>query len=145
MKRITDLPELNFFFFGFLLHFVWEMLQIRWFEGMANASHQEATWMCARATLGDANITVVCYWTIALLRGRRWFSAPTRVQLTQYIAVGILITIAFETLSTKLWSRWEYSAAMPVVPVIDVGLVPLLQWIVLPPLVLWIVRRQLDS
>jgi hypothetical protein len=32
---------------------------------------------------------------------------------------------------------------MPVVPLLEVGLSPLLQWIVLPPLIVWFVRRQL--
>jgi hypothetical protein len=32
---------------------------------------------------------------------------------------------------------------MPIVPWIRVGLLPALQWLLLPPLVLWFVRRQL--
>jgi len=32
---------------------------------------------------------------------------------------------------------------MPVIPLLGVGLSPLLQWVVLPPIVVWFVRRQL--
>ena len=32
---------------------------------------------------------------------------------------------------------------MPMVPVLRVGLVPVLQWVIVPPLVLWFVKRQL--
>jgi hypothetical protein len=32
---------------------------------------------------------------------------------------------------------------MPTIPVLEAGLIPLLMWGVLPPLVLWVVRRQL--
>lgn len=32
---------------------------------------------------------------------------------------------------------------MPVVPVIGIGALPLLQWVLLPPLILWFARRQL--
>jgi hypothetical protein len=32
---------------------------------------------------------------------------------------------------------------MPRLPVIGTGLLPLLQWLVIPPLVLWFVRRQI--
>lgn len=37
------------------------------------------------------------------------------------------------------------TASMPVVPFLEVGLAPLLQWILLPPIALWIVRRQLTG
>jgi hypothetical protein len=34
---------------------------------------------------------------------------------------------------------------MPVVPGVGIGLSPLIQWLALPPLVIWLVRRQLTS
>jgi len=40
-------------------------------------------------------------------------------------------------------SRWAYSEAMPHLPVLGTGLLPLLQWLVIPPLVLWFIRRQI--
>jgi hypothetical protein len=48
-----------------------------------------------------------------------------------------------ERLATGPLGRWAYADAMPVVPVLEVGLSPLVQWIVLPPLIVWFVRRQL--
>jgi hypothetical protein len=32
---------------------------------------------------------------------------------------------------------------MPMVPVLRVGLTPVLQWVIVPPLVVWFVKRQL--
>ncbi len=40
-------------------------------------------------------------------------------------------------------ASWNYLPTMPLVPGTDIGLVPLLQWIVLPLLTVWFVRRQL--
>ena len=34
---------------------------------------------------------------------------------------------------------------MPIVPVVGIGLTPLLQWLLIPPLAIWFVRRQLKS
>ena len=39
-------------------------------------------------------------------------------------------------------SSWTYSSLMPIIPGLGVGLVPVLQWIVLPPLVAALVARQ---
>jgi len=39
---------------------------------------------------------------------------------------------------------WAYSPLMPVIPYLNVGLVPILQWIILPPIVIFITRQQLS-
>ncbi len=54
------------------------------------------------------------------------------------MATGLLLTIVFELLATKYLDRWQYSDLMPVLPYLEVGLVPLLQWLALPPLSLWL-------
>ena len=48
-----------------------------------------------------------------------------------------------ERLATGPLERWAYAERMPVIPLLEVGLSPLLQWIVVPPLIVWLVRRQL--
>lgn len=40
---------------------------------------------------------------------------------------------------------WSYSGRMYVVPLLEVGLSPVLQWIVLPPLALWFARGQMSG
>jgi hypothetical protein len=59
----------------------------------------------------------------------------------------LAITTAIERLALGgLWMQgWSYSPLMPVVPGLGVGLSPLVQWLVLPPLLIWLVRRQLTS
>jgi hypothetical protein len=42
-----------------------------------------------------------------------------------------------------MFNRWDYSDAMPRLPVMGTGLLPLLQWLAVPLLVLWFVRRQI--
>ena len=78
----------------------------------------------------------------AAVRSRSWILEPTWRTVSAYIAVGLSVTVVMEFLSTE-WGRWAYGDAMPVVPVIGVGLLPLPQWTVLPPLTVWFVRRQL--
>ena len=144
-RAIVDLPETNFFVFAVLLNFPWEFMQVPLFEGMADAKHWDAIRICTRAALGDGVIVLIAYWsTAAVWRDRRWFTAPNRTQICAFVAVGLAITFVLEHLATRsdhpAWG-WRYSELMPVA--LGVGLTPILQWILLPPLILWLARRQL--
>ncbi|WP_162899861.1 hypothetical protein [Halomonas sp. JS92-SW72] len=45
--------------------------------------------------------------------------------------------------ATVLQDRWQYGELMPTLPLLGTGLAPLLQWLLLPPLIVWLARRQL--
>lgn len=148
MRKLTDLPEFNFFIFGVLLNFPWEFLQVPFFKGLPKSGHWEGIITCTRATVGDALITLIAFWAMtAIWRDRWWFMRANALQVTVFAGIGLLITVVLEHLATRsthaLWG-WRYSDIMPVVPGIGVGLTPLLQWLVLPPLVVWFSRRQLQ-
>ena len=100
--------------------------------------------MCTRAAVGDAVISLIAFWLVsATWRTRGWITEPSRNQKVAFIAVGLILAIALEVLATRVSDRWDYAGTMPMVPVIGIGLLPILQWMVLPPFVLWLVRRQL--
>ncbi|MEW5926088.1 MAG: hypothetical protein AB1941_01245 [Gemmatimonadota bacterium] len=140
---ITGLPEVNVAIFAFLLNFVWEFWQVPFFEGMAAAPHWDAVRLCTRATLGDAGIALVGFWAVAAARSRAWILRPTWGEVAGFTAVGVAITFAVEWLATEVWGRWAYAESMPTLPLLGTGILPLLQWMVLPPLVVWFVHRQL--
>lgn len=142
--RVVDLPELNVALFAFLLNYPWEFLQVPFFEAMAAAPHWDAVRFCTRATLGDAVIALAAFWAVAAwARSRTWILEPTTKQVLGFVAAGVAITVAFEWLATEVLGRWAYGSAMPTLPILGTGLLPLLQWIVLPPIIVWFVRRQL--
>jgi hypothetical protein len=140
----TGLPEANVGLFAFLVHYPWEFLQVPFYEDMPAAKHWDAVVFCTQATAGDAAIAVSCFWVVALCwRDRHWLCRPRIGQIGMFIAVGIAVTIVLEWHATAVAGRWAYADAMPVVPVLGTGLAPLLQWLMLPPLMIWLVRRQL--
>lgn len=144
MSRWWRGPEVNIALFSFLLHLVWELVQVPFFAGMPSSQHWVAIRICARATAGDAVIAVVIFWAVAAIaRSRSWILAPTRGQVSGFVGTGLLVTIVVEWLSTQVLGRWAYGSVMPVVPVLRIGVLPILQWIVIPPVVLWMVRRQM--
>lgn len=139
-----DSPELNIAFFAFLLGFPWEILQGPFFEGMAEMRHGDAVRTCTLASVGDGGLMLVNFWIVAWAGGgRRWPLQPTVARVAGFTGLGLAATIVFEILATRVWHRWRYSALMPTVPLLEVGLIPLLMWGVLPPLVVWFVCRQL--
>lgn len=143
-ERVLDRADVNVGIFAFLLNLPWEFWQVPFFHGMASAAHWEATLFCTRAAAGDSLIAIVACWIVAAVAGSsRWIQKPTRHRVAAFVAVALAITVLVEWLSTRVLHRWTYADAMPVVPLIGTGLLPLLQWIVIAPLIVWFVRRQL--
>lgn len=143
MGRLSRNAELNVAFFSFVFHFIWELLQIPTYAGMAQLDHWTGVLVCTQATLGDAAFALTAFWITSIAaRSRRWMSMPTTWHVLSYLSVGIGLTIGFEYYYTRITHRWTYSELMPLVPPFGTGLSPLVQWVVVPLLVLFVVRRQ---
>jgi hypothetical protein len=139
-------PEFNVVVFSFLLNLVWEVWQVPFFRGMADQPHWSGVKACTQATFGDAGIALAAFWVAAFFaRTRRWIMQPSSLDIAIFIGVGLLAAIVFEALATGVLGRWAYNDAMPRLPILGTGLLPLLQWLTLPPLVLWFVRRQIGA
>ena len=143
--KILQTPEVNVVIFSFLLNLAWEMWQVPFFLGMADAPHWQGVKACTRATAGDAAIALAAFWVAAALaRNRHWILTPRKRDLAAFIGTGLIVTIVLESLATEVLGRWTYAEAMPRLPIIGTGLLPLLQWLLIPPLVIWFARRQIN-
>jgi hypothetical protein len=137
-------PELPAALFSFVLHFVWEFVQVPTYTGMVGMAHWEAIKLCMSATFGDVGFALMAFWTASIAaRSREWILRPTRLSVVIFVVVGILLTVGFEYYYTNFSLRWTYSDLMPLVPPFGTGLSPLLQWLVIPPLVVWLARCHL--
>ncbi|MES1945171.1 hypothetical protein PC39_13677 [Salinisphaera sp. PC39] len=137
-------PELPLAFFGFLLHFVWEMWVVPFYAAIGQAGHWDVIWLCTQATFGDVIIMLFAFWGAALVAGTRaWVLAPRLLPFSVYLGIGLAVTVVFEHLATAMLDRWAYAETAPVLPGLGTGLAPLLQWLLLPPLALSLARRQL--
>jgi len=126
------------------LNLIWEIGQLPFYTIWRNASAVYIAFAVAHCTVGDVLIGGATL-AIALLVVRagplgrwRWpgIAAVTTV-------LGVLYTIASEWKNTTLEQSWEYAAAMPVIQVqgVAIGLLPLAQWMVIPPVALLLARR----
>lgn len=125
--------------FAYALHFAWEMAHASLFAPMDRLPFLQATAWCAQAAAWDVVISVAAY-AAAALAARRvlWIHHPTRWPYAIYFAVGLAITIAIERWAIAA-DRWQYREAMPTIA--GIGLTPLLQWIVIPAVLLVVIRR----
>jgi hypothetical protein len=144
--RWLNLPEWNIAIFSFLLNFVWEIQQMPFFQVPPEFSYLNLIRNCTLATVGDVGISLIAFWSVAALsKSRQWFRQPRCSQIVGFILVGIVITVVFEALATGALNRWQYAQLMPTLPLLGTGLLPLLQWLLLPPIILWFVKRQLSD
>lgn len=146
MKALVDHPAFNITIFALLLSLPWEFGQMWLYAGASGMSHLKGIQICMAATLGDAVIMLVAFAIIAAFaRSQEWVRAPKLTQSAGFVLIGLAVTIAIEIIATRADGilSWRYAPAMPVTPLLGVGLAPLLMWLVVPLLVLWFVRRQI--
>ena len=146
LKRAIRTPEFNVVIFSFLLHFVWEFLQAPTYAGMIEMNHWGGIKLCTSATFGDVGFALTAFWFTSLLaRSRNWIFKPMLNQLIIFVGVGVFLTVSFEYYYTNISLRWTYSEPMPLVPPFGTGLSPLLQWIIVPLIVIYFVQKQANA
>lgn len=139
------MPEINLLFFAFVINFVWEMLQMPLFSYPQDASLVQINLACIQASAGDAVMIVISFWIVAALRkDRGWILRPSLRSLALFLLPGIIMTIAFEALATGPLHRWTYADTMPILPGLGTGITPLAQWLILPPIIVFLVKRQIE-
>lgn len=128
--------------FAFALHFGWEMFHSQFYAEMMRLPFWTATRWCLRAALVDTGIMIALYVVVALIVRHPTWPGGTRplVASIVYVAMGIAITAALELWATRN-AKWTYASQMPTI--VGVGLLPLLQWLLIPVLVLGTIRRYL--
>ena len=128
--------------FAFLLHFVWEILQVPAYAEMPSARHWDAIRTCTVATLGDVVLMLVSYAVVAAAaREIGWLRRLTVPRVASLLVTGLVISVVFELVNTRVLDRWQYAPGVPALA--GMGINVWLQWLLLPPLTLWLSRRHL--
>ncbi len=131
-------------------NYVWEMVQGFLFVGMDWG--KASTWLrCFIASLGDG----VLVWIIFVVgwftfQRTDWFVYPRGRHYSVMLIVGLGLGVVVEWVAVHLVNRWAYTEQMPLIPGLAIGLVPVIQMVVLPPVIFsvvaaWIKRRALSS
>lgn len=146
MKALVDHPAFNIAIFALLLSLPWEFGQMWLYAGASDMSHLQGIQICTAATAGDAVLMLVAFGIVAAVtRSQDWVRAPKPSQIVGFIVIGLIVTIAVEIIATRTTGplSWRYTAAMPVTQWLNIGIAPLLMWVIVSLLVLWFVKRQI--
>lgn len=124
------------------LEAVWEIAQLPLYTLWRESGRGYLLYSLAHCTLGDLLILLVSFELVAwLARDRYWFKKRILFPGALFTFAGAGYTIYSEIRNVYFTGAWAYTERMPIVPVIEVGLAPLLQWLLLPPLLLYLLRR----
>lgn len=94
--------------------------------------------ICLVATVVDALVILLLYLSLAVIyRNIYWIQRWHWKPMLLLIILGGMIAIVFEKWAL-LRNQWNYAEAMPIVPLLNVGLSPLLQLMILPVLTFYI-------
>lgn len=118
---------LKIFLVALLLNMAWEVAQAPLYTCFAEFWSCMA--LCLRASFGDAVIVLGIYF---LLR--------KNLKFYRVAALGILIAVLIELHALES-GRWAYTEAMPIIPILKVGLTPILQMALLPKLTFYLVGK----
>lgn len=126
---------------------VWEFAQLPLFTIWKTGSTGEIVFAAVHCTGGDMLIATASLMPALLLWGAGW---PITRHANRRVAgvtvvLGVAYTIFSEWLNVVVRKSWAYSELMPIVPIVDAGLSPLLQWIVLPLAAFWWVGKRLST
>lgn len=137
--------QIYLFLLAIPLHLIWEVAQIRAYEFPETGLMTDVIG-CLLPTLGDGLMTLIIFWTgWAVFRDSRWILKPALKGYLLMFVIGIFLAIIVELNALYLTGAWRYSEQMITISVLGVGLLPLLQMVLLPPitavLLRWIWRK----
>jgi hypothetical protein len=138
LKKTMDRKALNKFIsimtiLAFLLNFAWELIQIPLYKNPAyNINHVA---FCALASLADVLMVLLLYFGLALIFKNPFWIKPLKFhRLVTVVLIGGAGAIVSEMRHLSLGS-WAYDNSMPLIPVVNVGISPVLQFMILPLLI----------
>jgi hypothetical protein len=125
---------------------VWEILQLPGFADWREGGWSWLAFIVAIGTAGDLLIaTTSLVLGLIVFGDEQWPAGRTsywRVAMAAG-AFGVVYTTYSEWRHAVVLRHWTYSALMPVVPGLGVGVFPLLQWIVIPGTAFYLVQASL--
>ena len=142
----SDRASLNFIAFRYVpllgaLNLLWEIAHLPLYTLWNEGSPAFIAFAVIHCTLGDVAIGTLAL-LIALIATR---ARAVETWRWQQVALFLVIpavgyTALSEWINTIARGSWAYSALMPVVHLagFEIGLSPLAQWLVIPPVALWL-------
>ena len=119
------------------LNLLWEVAQLPLYTIWRTGSTQEIFVAVLHCTAGDAVIAISAVILALMLLGTGDWPKQRYLPVSVFaVLFGLIYTIYSERINVTS-GAWGYSDLMPIIPWLDVGLTPILQWIVIPSFCFW--------
>lgn len=115
------------------INFPWEVIQMPLYTG-------EGDWLtyalhCFIPSLGDGVMLVLIYAVgLMVFRSPGWADRPGLAGYALMLGSGAVMAVVVEWAAVHVLQRWSYAPGMPRWPGLGIGLVPVVQMLVLPPI-----------
>lgn len=138
-ERPAWLPTLRrYLFFVAVANLLWEGAHLPLYTLWETGSQSEMAFAVLHCTGGDVLIALSALMLALFLVGSSgWPVDRYRPVAALAIALGLAYGVFSEWLNIEIRQSWAYRDLMPVIPVIDTGLSPFLQWLVIPLVGFW--------
>ena len=131
---------------AFVLNLAWEIVHVRLYTIWMEADGPVIAWAILHCSLGDVVIALTMFaLTGAALRHLDWPASRPWTGGTIFVTGAVIFTAWSEWHNVYRAGNWGYTEGMPTI--FGIGLSPLLQWAILPPLIVGAYRtitRALD-
>jgi hypothetical protein len=132
--------QIHLFVSALPLNLTWEVAQIYAYEFPETTLIQDVIG-CFIPTLGDGLMTLIIFWIgLTVFRDSKWILAPGVKGYVLMLAVGLLLAVIVEWNAFRT-GAWGYNEQMITIPILGVGLLPILQMLLLPPATAVLVQR----
>ena len=120
---------------------IWEIAQIGAYD-FPETSLMAVVIGCFVPSLGDGLMTLIIYWSGWLLfRDWGWILNPGRSGYLLMMGVGLILALLVEWNALYRTGAWGYNERMIIIPILGVGLLPLLQMMTLPIAAVLLLQR----
>jgi hypothetical protein len=143
VRRVPWLSTLRRYLLVILTgNIVWETLHLPLYTIWEEGTAAELAFAVLHCIGGDVLIALSSLVLALILVGDgTWPGRRYALVATITIVFGLGYTIFSEWLNIVVRESWAYSDLMPVIPIIDTGLSPVAQWIVIPLVGFWWARQ----
>jgi len=123
------------FIIAVLLNYPWELAQGPLYVGM-ETYNTGVLWHCFVASLGDGVMVLLIVAVGRVFFGRwDWFERPRVGEYLLMLTTGSVFAVVVEIVAVHILGRWQYTVRMPTLPGLAIGMVPVAQMLILPPLI----------
>jgi hypothetical protein len=125
---------------AFVFNLAWEIAHVRLYTIWAAADATGIAWALFHCTLGDVLIALVLFSLIGIVLRRADWPASRPWAGGVIVVIGAMaFTVWSEWYNVYRAGNWGYTSSMPLL--FGIGLTPLLQWLILPPVIIDAYRR----